>query len=107
MSNDAIKQLEEKIKIMEGVIAKLAKECDDTCNYCKHNIPCLGKECEFYEEGKGLYDSNDKYYDWKWSCIDLDFGSCDKLSDTPCYNCIYKDYAGFQWNGKSVNEIDN
>lgn len=91
---------------MEGVIAKLAKESDYTCEYCKYNIPCLGKDCECYEEGKGLYGPNGEYKDWKWICMDIEFGSCDKLSDTPCYNCIYEDYAGFEWNGEVQNETD-
>ena len=97
----------DKVKFLEGVIDKLfkVKVSDGVCDYCEHNIPCLGKDCECYVDGVGLYDSEGKYYDWKWSCMDYDFGTCDKLINTPCCECI-KDYqwSGFKWNGKDIEE---
>ncbi len=32
------------------------------------------------------------------TCMDLDFGDCPKLENTPCHNCIQNDLVGFTWN---------
>ena len=95
-------ELEKQLEIANQTIKALAINSEDMCSYCKYDTPCPGKECEFYEEGRGLYDKNDKYYDWKWSCMDFDFGTCEKLVNTPCFNCFNdKDYH-FKWNGLLV-----
>ena len=31
----------------------LKKYADDICEYCKNEIPCLGRECEHYVSGVG------------------------------------------------------
>lgn len=94
----------ERVKVLEDFIEKLFKEkvSECVCDYCEHNVPCLGKECDCYEEGVGLYDTQGKYYDWKWSCMDITFGTCDKLKDTPCGECVENsDWIHFKWNGKT------
>lgn len=72
---------------------------DDVCNYCKHNQPCHGKECEQYVEGKGAWDQKGYISDWQWSCEDFNFGTCPKLEDTPCNGCIKNNMQGFEWRG--------
>lgn len=91
-----------QIELMRGVINKLAVDSDDMCSYCMYNIPCDGKDCEYYEEGIGLRDADDKYYDWKWSCMDFDFGTCKKLAGTPCCECTSGENQ-FRWNGRGVD----
>lgn len=88
------------VRLMEQAIKELALESELTCEYCKHNLKC-GEECEFYEEGRGMYDENGKFLDWKWTCMDFDFGTCRKLEDTPCNQCFGEDGEfHFEWNGK-------
>lgn len=71
----------------------------DICDYCKHNTECKGKDCPKYISGKGCIDENGKYYDWKWSCKDLNFGECPLLENTPCNGCIGNGSKGFEWRG--------
>lgn len=87
------------------VIKELAIYSECMCEYCKHNIPCLGEDCEYYQSGVGMYDENGKYYDTKWTCMDFDFGTCEKLAHTPCQFCfVMDDDYNFEWNGKMKGE---
>ena len=72
---------------------------DDACKYCKHNRPCRGKKCEYYIEGKDVWDHKGCKYDWEWSCMDFSFGDCPKLENTPCNECIKRNRRGFEWRG--------
>ena len=61
------------------------------------------KECDKYIEGVGGYGQDGKHFpDWKWSCMDFDFGTCPRLEDTPCNECFDNDCKGFEWRGNNV-----
>ena len=70
---------------------------DEVCIYCKFHHHCEGERCNCYIEGKGCYDEDSRYYDWKWSCQDFDWGTCDKLENTPCNGCDLINH--FEWRG--------
>ena len=95
-------ELEKQFEVAKQVIKELAADSEHMCDYCKYNIPCLGEKCEFYESGVGMYDESGKYFDWKWSCMDFDFGTCEKLKDMPCSSCFtINGESKFEWNGKA------
>ena len=107
MSVETNQQLLEQIEMMRKLINELIVNSDEMCEYCKHNIPCLGKECDCYESGKGLTDAIGKYFDWEWSCMDFSFGDCRKLENTPCHECeMISGDNHFEWNGKLRGEFD-
>lgn len=84
---------------LEADFAELVMKSENTCDYCKYNVECKGKECPKYIEGRGCTDENGKYHDWKWSCEDFNFGECPLLKDTPCNGCIGSGNKGFEWRG--------
>lgn len=69
------------------------------CNFCKHDYECQGEGCDKYTEGVGATDENGNYHDWKWTCMDFDYGTCPKLEDTPCNECFENNLRGFEWRG--------
>lgn len=72
------------------------------CDFCKYHIKCKGKNCENYIEGKGCIDTAGKEFpDWKWSCMDFTYGTCDKLINTPCNGCDFKN--NFKYRGLKDN----
>ena len=70
---------------------------DEICPYCKHNHHCEDIHCDEYIEGRGMTDENGKYFDWKWSCMDFNWGTCAKLENTPCHGCNL--INNFEWRG--------
>jgi hypothetical protein len=77
--------------------AVLKRDSDDICAYCKNRIECKKEQCEKYSSGVGDVDGN--YPDWKWTCMDFDYGTCFLLADTPCNGCFENDCSGFEWRG--------
>ena len=75
---------------------------DEVCNYCKYKHHCEDEKCSEYIEGKGCYDEDSRYFDWKWSCRDFDWGTCAKLENTPCNGCDLINH--FEWRGVQENE---
>lgn len=69
------------------------------CDFCKHDHQCQGEECDKYSEGVGCTDESGNYHDWKWTCMNFNFGTCPKLEDTPCNECFDNDMSGFEWRG--------
>lgn len=68
-----------------------AFDAECPCELCKYNIPCKGKECDCYIEGRGLVDEKTgQKFDQAWTCKDFNFGTCDKLAGTPCETCDFK-----------------
>lgn len=86
---------------LEEDFTELVMKSGNTCDYCKYNVECKGKECPKYIEGRGCTDENGKYYDWKWNCEDFNFGECPLLEDTPCNGCIGNGSKGFEWRGNN------
>ena len=82
---------------VEDMTAVLKRDSDDICAYCKNRIECKSQQCEKYSSGVGDVDGN--YPDWKWTCMDFDYGTCFLLEDTPCNGCFDDDYKGFEWRG--------
>ena len=89
------KERDAAVKDLQDIAFKLA----DLCEYCEHNKPCLGEDCEHYMCGVGMEDESGKYYDEQWTCMDFDFGTCEMLSNTPCNKCIQNNGNHFSWRG--------
>jgi hypothetical protein len=76
-------------------IEALKKNADDLCSLCQ-NKPAFSctKECPNYIEGKdGTIDG--KLVDFPWSCMDFNWGECDRLIETPCHGCFDADFCNF------------
>ena len=89
---------------VEDMTAVLKRDSDDICAYCKNRIECKNEQCEKYSSGVGDVDGN--YPDWKWTCMDFDYGTCSLLADTPCNGCFDDDYKGFEWRGPQAGKGD-
>ena len=87
---------------VEDMTAVLKRDSDDICAYCKNRIECKNEQCEKYSSGVGDVDGN--YPDWKWTCMDFDYGTCSLLEDTPCNGCFDDDYIGFEWRGPQAGK---
>ena len=87
---------------VEDMTAVLKRDSDDICAYCKNRIECKNEQCEKYSSGVGDVDGN--YPDWKWTCMDFDYGTCSLLEDTPCNGCFDDDYKGFEWRGQEAGK---
>ena len=92
----------ERDAAVEDMTAVLKRDSDDICAYCKNRIECKNEQCEKYSSGVGDVDGN--YPDWKWTCMDFDYGACSLLADTPCNGCFDDDYKGFEWRGPQEAE---
>ena len=89
---------------IEDMTAVLKRDSDDICAYCKNRIECKNEQCEKYSSGVGDVDGN--YPDWKWTCMDFDYGTCSLLADTPCNGCFDDDCKGFEWRGPVAEKGD-
>ena len=94
---DTLDFYSERCQKLEEDFTELVMESENICSYCKNNIECEGKECKKYCEGVG--DVDGKFPDWKWTCMDFDFGTCFLLEDTPCNGCFEDNAKGFEWRG--------
>ena len=90
-----------KLDIVTGQRDNFAKRTDEGCNYCKHNVECLGEKCGGF--CKGIGDAEGKYPTWKWTCEDFKFGTCAKREGTPCDGCFDNDFSGFEWKEPESN----
>ena len=95
---DKLKELQDKLDEAEKDIQRVLWEGYGPCNLCKHHYPCEYMDCDGYEEGVGMTDKTGKYYDWKWSCLDFDYGTCEKLKNTPCNGCDLINHV--EWKGR-------
>ena len=90
-------------KLQEDFLKIINSETDLLpCDFCEHYIPCLADKCDSYEHGVGMTDESGKYYDWTWTCLDFNFGTCRKLENTSCNNCNFKD--NFKWKEATLDE---
>ena len=92
----------ERDAAVEDMTAVLKRDSDDICAYCKNRIECKNEQCEKYSSGVGDVDGN--YPDWKWTCMDFNYGTCSLLADTPCNGCIEDDCKGFEWRGPQAGK---
>ena len=95
----------ERDAAVEDMTAVLKRDSDDICAYCKNRIECKNEQCEKYSSGVGDVDGN--YPDWKWTCMDFDYGTCSLLEDTPCNGCFDDDCKGFEWRGQQDGKGEN
>ena len=103
---DALERLTaERDAAVEDMTAVLKRDSDDICAYCKNRIECKKEQCEKYSSGVGDVDGN--YPDWKWTCMDFDYGTCSLLADTPCNGCFDDDCKGFEWRGPQAEKGDS
>ena len=78
---DALERLTaERDAAVEDMTAVLKRDSDDICAYCKNRIECKNEQCEKYSSGVGDVDGN--YPDWKWTCMDFDYGTCSDRKST-------------------------
>ena len=94
----------ERDAAVEDMTAVLKRDSDDICAYCKNLIECKGEGCECFEQGKGGTIDGKEYPDFKWTCMDFDYGTCSLLEDTPCNGCIEDDCKGFEWRGPQAGK---
>lgn len=95
---EKLKEFQNKLDEAEKDIQSVLWGNNDPCNLCKHHHICEYMDCDKYIEGIGMTDEDGKYYDWKWSCLDFDYGTCDKLENTPCNGCDLINH--FEWKGR-------
>lgn len=101
LAEELIHCIKIKDKAVETIKDFIKNGCDDPCQLCKYYIECNKEKCDKYSEGVGLTDEKGNTLDWKWSCLDFDYGSCAKLEDTPCYECFKNNMSGFEWKGQN------
>ena len=82
------------------------KTSENLCSCCENEIECLGEKCPCYKVlGKECIDENGNkiaFWNRDLTCMDLNFGDCERYDGSICYQCIHSDtgYDGFSWNGK-------
>lgn len=92
-------KLEKANDLLRSALEKyITENGDDICEHCKNHIPCTPDDCDKYEEGSGGWINCQRVDDFKWSCKDFDYGTCDKMAGTPCDGCFRSDYSGFNLN---------
>ena len=89
----------ERAVLIEKITDLIKNGCEDSCEHCKHYIKCEGEKCDKYIEGQGALDEKGNKVDFKWTCMDFNYGDCPKLDATPCYECIKNNLKGFEWKG--------
>ena len=95
VSKRELKLGKENSILRSALIDQIKRWNDDICNHCANRIPCEKKDCDYYQEGVGGWLDGQREEDFKWSCQDFDFGTCDKMMNTPCEGCFVNDYDGF------------
>ena len=95
VSKRELKLGKENSILRSALIDQIKRWNDDICNHCANRIPCEKKDCDYYQEGVGGWIDGQRVEDFKWSCQDFDFGTCDKMMNTPCEGCFVNDYDGF------------
>lgn len=88
-----ITQDQDKYKAL--YINLLKAKDDDICGKCTHQRHCDGKTCPGYIEGRGG-KLDGQWVDFRWTCEDLDWGSCPMMEDTPCHGCFDGGYCRFE-----------
>ena len=76
---------------------------DDPCTYCLYNHECEGKKCDCFMKGEGgINVKTGEKVDYKWTCMDFDYGTCKKLEETPCNECMSKPPYFSKWMYKYI-----
>lgn len=98
--------MDNQFEILKKAFIEVLKHPEDVdpCNFCKHKIKCRGKNCPKYCSGVG--DAEGKYPNFKWTCEDFNFGTCEIMENSPCKECIFNDYSGFELDFHRLNKDD-
>ena len=92
-------------KLLKDFIYELREGTDDICLYCKHEIKCAGEDCSKYLSGNGMYDKFGKFIDWKWDCMEFDYGTCPMMESAPCSHCVKNEFSDFEYEEKVCDSI--
>lgn len=76
-------------------ISALKRAGDDICLKCVNYHKCEKEKCKSFVSGRGG-EIDGKYYDFKWTCEDFNYGECAVLENTPCHGCFDNDFSGFE-----------
>jgi hypothetical protein len=76
---------------------------DDLCSMCQ-NRPAFSctKACPNYIEGQGG-TIDGKLVDFRWTCMDFDWGDCDRMTGTPCHGCFDANFCNFSLKEPDAN----
>lgn len=77
-----VKERDEAVNDLKRYVA----DRGDSCSICAYYVPCMEKECPYYCEGnEGEIDG--RKVEFKWTCMDFDYGDCQMRENAPCRNC--------------------
>lgn len=87
----------------------------DICKYCKNKIECKEEKCPKYENygNKGYFvhpdgtQSEEQIFTYDTTCMDLDYGDCPLMEDSPCHNCFENSNSNFVWNEVIPDDFDS
>lgn len=81
--------LEELHELVKEITAACLDAEGIICGNCVHKIPCEKEKCPKYESGTGAMDAKTGrvFPDFKWTCLDFDWGDCPMLENSPCATC--------------------
>lgn len=75
------------------------------CDFCENKPVCSKEKCAEYEEGKGVWDDKGNFKsEYKWCCLDFEFGTCLKLKDSPCKDCMKNNFSNWRYKHHEENE---
>lgn len=81
------------------------KKCDEGCKLCIHNHVCQEENCPKFEKGVGAVgEDGTEHPDFKWTCMDFDWGTCPMLENTPCKDCDFQNH--WEWRGPQKGEAN-
>lgn len=95
-----IEELEGENKRLIDFLKEVSSMCAESCNFCAFKIECPdpAELCDGFVSGVGATsETGQKIPDFRWDCRDFNFGTCDKLIDTPCNGCDGKNH--WRWKG--------
>ena len=87
-------------QLMEDLKMVLSEGQDDPCSFCEYQFTKCNEDCDCYQKGTGMQDEEGNYYNWKWTCMDWDYGTCDKLINSPCHNCFETNLSNWKYKTK-------
>ena len=62
---------------------------------------CQGKAIGYQNEAQEFFQKakrKNNYYDWNWTCMDWEYGTCEQLINTPCHKCFENDFSNWEYN---------
>lgn len=101
-------------EFIDYLYAFFVRNKEDTCKYCKHEITCNKEDCEKFEsygnKATAIYPDGteiEQEHDCEFTCMDLNFGDCPMLENTPCHDCILFKCQHFEWDGTIPEDYES